>query len=31
MSVLGFITGPPNEPVLFYSLVSVVCWRRLRL
>ena len=23
------ITGPPNGPVLFYSLMSVVCRRRL--
>jgi len=25
----SFITGPPNKPVLFCSLASVVCRRRL--
>jgi len=28
-STANFITGPPNGPVLFCTLVSVVCRRRL--
>ena len=28
-NINGLITGPPNGPVLFCSLASVVCRRRL--